>query len=137
MARPPATGRAKSPNTFLVPGRTAATAAVVAGGALRPIPGKAVMRRPTRSGGGVGIGGVGGPAVGGRPGAGRPRVAAETREDDKQQGGGFEGEETGKFVGGGGEGGAEAQARTREAEFPTRPAARPIAAKERCVCVYV
>lgn len=135
MSSDPVTGRSKSPKAFLVPGREAAAAAT-GGGALRPIPGNAVMRRPSRNGGGVG---GGGPAFGGRPGAGRPGAAGVlSREDEEQQGGGFEGKDSRKFVGvRRGESGAKAHARTRGVELPTRPAARPIAAKERCVCVSV
>lgn len=86
------------------------------------------MRRPSR-GGGVG---VGGPASSGRPGAERPGVTGVAGEDD-EQGGVTRGREAGRFSGGNGESGAEAQARGRGVELPARPGARPVAAKERYV----
>lgn len=136
MAIPSPAGRPKSPNsTFLVAGRAAAAVTV---GALRPLPGNTVMRRPSRGGGGVG-----GPAVGGRCGPERSGMTGVDREDDQEEGrcsssrGG-----AGRFRGGGGGGGEsgiiEAKGRGGGVDLPPRPAARPVAAaKERYVRMYV
>lgn len=126
MARAPATGRPKSINNFLVTGRAAAVGEGTGAGALRPFSGNTVMRRPSRGGG------VCDPAVGGRPGTERPGVPGVAGEDD-EQGGGSKGRETGRFSGGSGESGAEAQGGGGGVELPTRPVARPTAAKGRHV----